>query len=167
MRNRRCGGEHGRHLRGEPIEQVLRLEEPARVRSGPEHDDRDLLTAGLLHDAGKGTIATWHRVTYVLAPAGLLARVARPGDGAGWRETFYRCLHHETLGAERAREAGSNARVVALIRGESAQDPLAAALHAGWYIPCPVRALAALALRLFARPGALLFVKAIAYSAAG
>jgi hypothetical protein len=82
------------------------------------HNDTDLLAAGLLHDIGKGRIALWHRVAFVLletwAP-GLLRRLAVPGQGRGWRQALYRCLHHQELGAELAREAGSAERVVTLI----------------------------------------------------
>ncbi len=97
-------------------------------------DDHDLLTAALLHDCGKGKITVWHRVAYVLLDAGapgLLRRIVAPGDGPGWRQALYRCVHHGELGAERARNAGANARVVGLIRGDSTTDrDQLAALHA-------------------------------------
>lgn len=96
------------------------------------HDDADLLSAALLHDAGKGRIALWHRVAFVVvdasAPA-LLRRVVREGDGGSWRETLYRCVHHNEIGARQARGAGSSERVVALIRGDknaALREPLAA-----------------------------------------
>ncbi len=85
------------------------------------HDDHELLTAALLHDVGKGRVALWHRVAYVLLEAGatgLLARLAAPGEGQGWRQALYRCRHHPKLGAELARRAGSSASVVALIGAE-------------------------------------------------
>jgi hypothetical protein len=84
--------------------------------------DRDLLGASLLHDAGKGRIALWHRVAFVVLEAGapgLLQRLVRPGGGASWREALYRCLHHSELGAEAARRAGSSERTVALIREDA------------------------------------------------
>lgn len=84
-------------------------------------DDRDLLAAALLHDAGKGRIAVWHRVAFVLLEAAaprLLDRIARPGDGRSWRQALYRCRHHPDLGAELAREAGSSEQVIALIRAQ-------------------------------------------------
>jgi hypothetical protein len=103
-----------------------------RLRAG--HDDRDLLIAALLHDCGKGKVTIWHRVAYVLLEAGapgLLRRVVAPGDGRGWRQALYRCLHHEELGAERARNAGASERVIALIGGDAAKDrDTLAALHA-------------------------------------
>ncbi len=85
------------------------------------HDDHHLLVAGLLHDVGKGRIALWHRVAYVLLEAwapSLLDRLAVPGDGPNWRQAFYRCRHHPELGAELAHEAGSSDQVVALVRAE-------------------------------------------------
>ena len=94
------------------------------------HADHDLLVAALLHDAGKGRIALWHRVAYVLSPPALLDRVTEPGDGSGWRHALYRCQHHEQLGAELARQAGSSEHVIALIRGDDAADPRLVALHA-------------------------------------
>ena len=95
------------------------------------HDEADLLIAALLHDCGKGPVALWHRVVFVLlqgaAPA-LLRRIALESDGAGWRATMHRCLHHEALGAQLARAAGCSARTAALIRGE-AEDRALVALH--------------------------------------
>ena len=89
--------------------------------------DRDLLVAALLHDVGKGRVALWHRVAYVLLEAwtpGLLDRLAKPGDGAGlpaaagYRQALYRCRHHVELGGQLAREAGCSDTVVALIRAD-------------------------------------------------
>lgn len=90
------------------------------------HDDPDLLAAALLHDVGKGRIALWHRVAYVLLEArvpALLRRLAVPGEGQGWRQALYRCRHHPELGAELAREAGSSDQVVALIRADARASP--------------------------------------------
>jgi hypothetical protein len=95
------------------------------------HVDSDLLAAALLHDCGKGQIALWHRVAFVLLDAAspaLLRRIAKPADDPGWRAAMYRCLHHEELGAQLARAAGCSERTVALIRG--GDDPALAALHA-------------------------------------
>ncbi len=95
----------------------------------------DLLTAALLHDAGKGRIAIWHRVAYVLLEAAsppLLRRLAMPGDGPGWRQALDRCHRHPELGAQLAEEAGSSGIAVALIREDSEHAPreLLAALKA-------------------------------------
>jgi len=98
------------------------------------HDDRDLLSAALLHDAGKGQIALWHRVAFVVLDAmapDVLDNNIRPGEGTGWREALYRCRHHAQLGADLARKAGSSGRTVALIAEDpSADGELLAALHA-------------------------------------
>ena len=99
------------------------------------HDDHELLAAALLHDVGKGRIALWHRVVYVLLAAatpGLLRLLAVSGQGPNWREALYRCPHHPGLGAELARQAGCPNQVVALIGGEDfdAQDGRLAALQA-------------------------------------
>ncbi|MCH8026155.1 MAG: HD domain-containing protein [Chloroflexi bacterium] len=104
----------------------------ARLR-GQANDD--LLTAALLHDAGKGRIALWHRVAYVLLEAAspaLLRRLAKPGDGPGWRQALDRCRRHSELGAQLAEEAGSSGIAVALIREDSGHAPteLVAALKA-------------------------------------
>ena len=105
----------------------------ARLRG--QRDDDDLLTAALLHDAGKGRIALWHRVAYVLLEAAspaLLRRLAKPGDGPGWRQALDRCRKHPELGARLAEEAGSSGIAVALIREDSEHTPkeLLAALKA-------------------------------------
>ncbi|MCH7488918.1 MAG: hypothetical protein IIB23_04740 [Chloroflexi bacterium] len=91
----------------------------ARLRGQGDHD---LLTAALLHDAGKGRIALWHRVAYVLLEAAspaLLRRLAKPGDGPGWRQGLDRCHRHPELGAQLAEEAGSSSIAAALIREDS------------------------------------------------
>ena len=84
------------------------------------HDDPDLLTAALLHDAGKGhRMRLWHRVAGVLLSAfapGLLRRLADP-DPASWRHPFHLFLHHARLSAKLAERDGASARAVALIRG--------------------------------------------------
>lgn len=93
------------------------------------HSDRDLLVAALLHDAGKGHVALWHRVAFVLLDAAaprVLARVAAPGDGAGYREALYRCRHHAELGAQLAEAAGCSEAVVGLIRGDAKNEHVAA-----------------------------------------
>lgn len=83
-------------------------------------DDRDLLSAALLHDAAKGTrMRLWHRVAGVLlevtAPS-VLARLASP-DPRSWRHPFHLYLHHGALSAELALAAGCGPRVGAFIRG--------------------------------------------------
>lgn len=87
---------------------------------GGGHDDPDLLTAALLHDAAKGhRMRLWHRVAGVLlealAPA-LLRRVASD-DPRSWRHGFHLYLHHEVLSADLAVGAGCSPRAGGFIRG--------------------------------------------------
>jgi hypothetical protein len=83
-------------------------------------DDPDLLSAALLHDAGKGhRVRLWHRVAGVLLEAvspRLLARLASDDPGS-WRHPFHLYLHHEHLSADLAEAAGCSARAVAFLRG--------------------------------------------------
>ncbi|MBI1886230.1 MAG: HD domain-containing protein [Chloroflexi bacterium] len=81
--------------------------------------DEAVLTAALLHDAGKGPgIRVWHRVLYVLMEAvasGRLERLAEEG-GSGWRGALAAILRHPERGAELAADAGASAAAVRLIR---------------------------------------------------
>ena len=97
------------------------------------HDDRDVLAAALLHDAGKGhRLRLWHRVAGVLLEAfasGALDRLASP-DPRSWRHPFHVYLHHDATSAELAVAAGCDPRAGAFIRGQAAaaDAPLQAAL---------------------------------------
>ncbi len=75
------------------------------------------LVAALLHDVGKGRLQTWHRVAFVLLNA---AGVRLEAEGAagqdGWRQALWRLRHHAALGATLLEAAGSDARVVQLVR---------------------------------------------------
>jgi hypothetical protein len=99
------------------------------------HDDRDLLAAAMLHDAGKGhRLRLWHRVAGVLLEAfapGALRRLADP-DAASWRHPFHLYLHHDAISAELAVSAGCAPRTGAFIRGRPSETdaPLQAALKA-------------------------------------
>ncbi len=88
-------------------------------------DDRDVLTAALLHDAGKGhRMRLWHRVGGVLlqaiAPA-VLRRLAEPVS-ASWRYGFHLYLHHPQLSAELATAAGVSGRAADFIRGQARDE---------------------------------------------
>jgi hypothetical protein len=82
--------------------------------------ERDVLLAGLLHDAGKGDTGVWPRVAYALANTyGLwILRVARrmPGFAA----SLEHLRTHAQTSAELAAAAGCPARTVALIRFQDA-----------------------------------------------
>lgn len=100
------------------------LDVVARLRAGG-WDDRDLLTAALLHDAAKGhRMRLWHRVAGVLLEAmspGLLERIGSD-DRRSWRHPFHLYLHHDRLSADLAERAGCSPRAVAFLRG-SASGP--------------------------------------------
>jgi hypothetical protein len=99
------------------------------------HDDRDLLAAALLHDAGKGyRLRLWHRVSGVLLEAvapGVLRRMASP-DPRSWRHPFHIYLDHEAISAQMAVSAGCEPRTGSFIRGQPRETdaPLQAALKA-------------------------------------
>ena len=99
------------------------------------HDDRDVLAAALLHDAGKGhRLRLWHRVSGVLLEAvapGTLGRLAS-ADPRSWRYPFHLYLHHEAISAQMAVSAGCEPRTGDFIRGQprATDAPLQAALKA-------------------------------------
>jgi hypothetical protein len=99
------------------------------------HNDVDLLSAALLHDAAKGErMRLWHRVGGVLLEAmapRLLTRLASP-DPSSWRHPFHLYLHHAELSADAALAAGGTTRAANFIRGRAtgADVALAAALRA-------------------------------------
>ncbi|HEX3219162.1 MAG TPA: hypothetical protein VHU77_03920 [Candidatus Limnocylindria bacterium] len=103
--------------------------------TGAGRDDRDLLTAALLHDCAKGhRMRLWHRVAGVLLDAsapGMLTRLAA-ADPRSWRYPFHLYLHHADLSADAAAAAGCSPRSVAFIRGTPAAPDasLAAAFRA-------------------------------------
>ena len=85
------------------------------------HDDRDLLLAGLFHDASKGpTVGLWHRVAWSLGE--------RYGDGVvglaerapGFAAAFARIREHPERSAELALAAGCGERAANLIRHQAA-----------------------------------------------
>jgi hypothetical protein len=96
-------------------------------------DDRDLLLAGLFHDAGKGrSIRLWHRIAWSLGERlgpwvqQLAARL--PGGG----DAMARLHDHPDRSAALALEAGCGMRAAGLIRGNAppADAAAAALLHA-------------------------------------
>ena len=93
------------------------------------HDDPDLLGAALLHDAGKGErMRLWHRVGGVLLDAfapSLLRRLAS-AEPTSRRHAFHLYLHHASISARLAREAGCSARLAGFMTGDV--DPRDASL---------------------------------------
>src|SRR2546423_666734 len=84
------------------------------------HVNPDLLRAALLHDVGKGTarFSVGVRVLYHLAAIGCPPLAGWLSiSSMGWRRPFYIVAHHPRIGAAASKEAGSTARVVALIAG--------------------------------------------------
>jgi hypothetical protein len=105
------------------------LDVAARLRALGS-DDRDLLLAGLFHDAGKGTtIRLWHRVAWSLGEhlGSWAHRVA--GRLPGGEDAMARLRDHAGRSAELALAAGCARRTADLIRGDTAdQDATAASL---------------------------------------
>jgi len=103
-----------------------------RLRAlGP--DDRDLLLAGLFHDAGKGrSIRLWHRVAWSLGerlgPWAHQLAVRMPGGG----DAMALLRDHADRSAALALAAGCGRRAAGLIRGDAppADAAAAALLHA-------------------------------------
>jgi hypothetical protein len=86
--------------------------------------DRDVLLAGLLHDAGKGRTGVGPRVAYSLGQryGALLWRSAAVAPG--WSAALIRLRDHAAASADLAAAAGCPARTVALIRHQDApRDP--------------------------------------------
>jgi hypothetical protein len=94
--------------------------------------DRDVLIAGLFHDAGKGrTIRLWHRIAWslgeLLGPWVHHLAASLPGGA----DAMARLRDHDERSAELAAAAGCSPRTVALIRGTPHPDdrPFLTALH--------------------------------------
>jgi hypothetical protein len=86
--------------------------------------DREVLLAGLLHDAGKGRTGLWPRVAYSLGQAYgswvWHAAAALPG----WRSSLEVLRTHPERSARLASEAGCGPRTIELIRHQDAPvDP--------------------------------------------
>lgn len=96
-----------------------------RVRAASSAEDPALFTAALLHDCGKGRVGLWQRVVFVVAAAitpAMLARIASE-HGAGWRQGFWRLLHHPRLGADAVAATGADPAVVRMIREQDSPAP--------------------------------------------
>lgn len=107
------------------------LDVAAALRRAGHGDDRELILAGILHDAGKGpSVRLWHRVAWSLGQryGRWVLRGAAVVPGA--RAVFERLDQHPRISADLARAAGAPARTVALIETQGdPHDPGARALH--------------------------------------
>ncbi len=72
-----------------------------------------MLVAALLHDVGKGQIATWHRVLFVML--GPLAGALAGQSGPRWRRALWRLRHHARLSAEMLRRIDTSPRVIEIV----------------------------------------------------
>lgn len=84
-----------------------------------------MLVAALVHDVGKGRLATWHRVAFVVLSgvSPRLVSVIAAESGAGWRRALWRLQHHAALGAQALEAVGADARVVVLVRAHTGPPP--------------------------------------------
>lgn len=88
--------------------------------------DTDVLLAGLLHDAGKGSTGVWPRVAFSLGQryGSWVWRLA--GFIPGWGSALQRLRDHAATSATLAAAAGAPIRTVELIRHQDAPvDPVA------------------------------------------
>lgn len=94
--------------------------------------DRDVLVAGLLHDAGKGDVGLLPRIVYCLGDGigPWVVRLARRWPGLG--PDLDRLQAHPEISARLAAAAGCSPRTVALIRWQDAptDDPAGRLLQA-------------------------------------
>ena len=88
-------------------------------------DDPEVLLAGLLHDAGKGSTGVWPRVAYALGQAyGRWVWSVSAATMPGFRAALARLHAHAETSAVLAAEAGCSPRTVELIRNQDAPlDP--------------------------------------------
>ncbi len=97
-------------------------------------DDRDVLAAALLHDAGKGRLSgarvrLWHRVAYVVLTAGAPFMLRRLNGGRGGLAALH---NHAARGAMLAEAMGATPAIADLIRRheDEPRDARQAALRA-------------------------------------
>lgn len=97
------------------------LHELSRAGDREGEPSRELRRAALLHDVGKGHLELWDRVGFVLLHAASPALTEALGDelGMSWQRALWRLEHHAALGAERLVGAGSEDRVVELVRAHT------------------------------------------------
>jgi hypothetical protein len=99
------------------------LDVVATLREGGT-TDKELLLAGLLHDAGKGATGVLPRVAYSLGQAYGTWVWRTTAVLPGFREALRRLRDHAETSARLAGEAGASPRTVELIRHQDAPvDP--------------------------------------------
>jgi len=76
-----------------------------------------MLVAALVHDVGKGHVATWHRIAFVVL--GPISGVLASREGARWRRALWRLRAHAEIGAEMLRRAGSSSRVIQIVEAHT------------------------------------------------
>jgi hypothetical protein len=81
--------------------------------------DRDLLVAGLLHDAGKGNTGVWPRVAWSLGELLGEPLASAVAHLPGMRVALDRLRDHAAASAQLAEAAGCSPRTVVLIRHQS------------------------------------------------
>ena len=96
------------------------LDVVAALRAAGEAD-REVLLAGLLHDAGKGDAGMIPRIVHALGQAGMGWVATLVGWWPGMRTTLRRLRDHAELSAGLAEAAGCSVRAVELIRWQD--DP--------------------------------------------
>ncbi len=82
--------------------------------------ERDVLLAGLLHDAGKGATGLWPRVAWSLGEAFGPRALQVAGVVPGMAAHLDRLRHHAEVSARLAEVAGCGPRTVDLIRHQDA-----------------------------------------------
>ncbi|MEZ4502780.1 MAG: HD domain-containing protein [Dehalococcoidia bacterium] len=103
---------------------LLWLRRTADLEGAPA-PSKMLEAAALLHDVGKGRMHVVERVAFVILNAvapGLVERIGQP-DGPRWRQGLWRLRHHGRLGAEILTSAGTDPRVIALVRAHTEHTP--------------------------------------------
>jgi hypothetical protein len=114
-------------LRLKPSDQAHSIQVMQKLqKEGNIHPD--LLSAALLHDAGKCLypLHVWERVMIVLAKAFIPEQASRWGraDARGWKRVFAVAEQHPAWGAELAERAGANPTIIQLIRRHQDARPI-------------------------------------------
>jgi hypothetical protein len=112
---------------------VVHGAECARWLLARGYDDRDLVSAALVHDVGKGWQRPGDRVVYVITAAARLAPAIASGDSRfDLRRAVARSLAHAASGAAALAAAGATPRMVQLTRNHHSKangDVMLAALQ--------------------------------------